>query len=115
MRADPNLVVSLLRTSAEKGNSYAEFLLGCAYLAGDRVAQDRAEGLKWLERSAAQNNKDALKFCERGIFVERDPERAKDLELRATRASAGFDLDFDEDMQDWKRRAQAAQRSAPAH
>jgi hypothetical protein len=44
---------------AERGDAHGEYDLGRMYLEGDLVAQDRAQAIAWLERSAAQGYKHA--------------------------------------------------------
>ena len=58
---DPSKVVPACRNLAERGNAFAQFMLGFIYLTGMRghksvVQQDSAEAAKWLGLAAEQGN-----------------------------------------------------------
>jgi TPR repeat protein len=58
---DPSKVVPACRNLAEKGNVFAQFMLGFIYVTGMRghksvVQQDSAEAAKWFGLAAAQGN-----------------------------------------------------------
>jgi len=44
---------------AAKGSASAQYILGRRYLHGEGVRKDEGQGLRWLEKSAAQGNLDA--------------------------------------------------------
>lgn len=66
-----------LRKRAEDGDADAQLTLGMVYAAGDRVAKDEVEAVKWFRLAALQGNDIAqTKLAEayqKGGGVERDP------------------------------------------
>lgn len=54
-----------LRKAAASGNSYAQLHMGLSYIGKGDPRQD-TEGIKWLLKSANQNNKDAAEFLSIG-------------------------------------------------
>lgn len=69
-----------LATLAVSGNAKAQEVLGLAYLDGDGLAVNEAEGAKWLERAAARGQAVAAwrlgTLYERGQGVAADPVKA---------------------------------------
>ena len=57
--------LELLATVAEKGNPYAQYLLGKIYYWGNSVDQDREKGLEYIRRAAEQGHPGAVGFLER--------------------------------------------------
>ena len=49
---DPTKALELFKAAAEKGDGYAEFLVGVAYIKGDGVERSDAEALAWFIRAA---------------------------------------------------------------
>tara|TARA_B110001469_G_C9323293_1_gene173158 strand:- start:87 stop:455 length:369 start_codon:yes stop_codon:yes gene_type:complete len=44
------------RKAAEEGGAFAQYYLGLIYDAGERVAEDHAEAVKWYRKAADQGN-----------------------------------------------------------
>jgi ankyrin repeat protein len=68
----------LYRSSAEGGNSEAQYQLGNLYLLGRGVAKDEARAIRWLEQAAAQNHAGA-QFTLSQQLQKSAPERANEL------------------------------------
>lgn len=66
------------RSSAEAGNSEAQFQLGNLYLLGRGVTKDEKQALHWLEQSASQNHPGA-QFALSQQLQSSAPERARQL------------------------------------
>ncbi len=49
--------ITKIKSSAEQGDSEAQFMLGVMYHNGEGVKQDFKESFKWFKKSALQNNK----------------------------------------------------------
>lgn len=49
---DPVEVVKLLRAAAERGQPFAQVLLGALYVRGDGIAQNYVEAYKWYSVAA---------------------------------------------------------------
>lgn len=45
----------LLMRAADKGDSFAQYTLGLAYIDGNGIAKDERKAFSWLEKSASQN------------------------------------------------------------
>ncbi len=54
-----------MRMAAERGNPYAQYLLGKLYLSGDGVPQDKDAAYDWFQKAQAQGHDYA------GFFVDR--------------------------------------------
>ena len=52
----PARAVEWFAKSAERGNPYAQYMLGKLYLAGREVLHDEDRGVYWLTQSAEQDN-----------------------------------------------------------
>jgi TPR repeat protein len=50
-----------IRKSAEQGNTDAQWKLGGCYLLGTGIAENKFEGVMWLNKSAVQGNENAIK------------------------------------------------------
>lgn len=92
-KAGQPLDFSELTKHAEKGDCEAQFVLGAAFLAGDKVEQDYSQAAKWLRQAAELGHFAAqfnvallLESGENG--VKRDPEGAVKWYLRS--AEQGF-------------------------
>ena len=57
--------VGCFRSSAEKSNSFAQYVLGKLYLEGKAVPRDQEQVMEWFRRSAAQGNRYAQFFLDR--------------------------------------------------
>src|SRR5512138_2091693 len=57
--------VALYRKAAEQGNAAGEFGLGRMLAQGEGVARDVAEGLRWIQRAAAQDHAPAIEWLAR--------------------------------------------------
>lgn len=68
----------LYRSSAETGNSEAQYQLGNLYLLGRGVAKDEKEAARWLEQAAAQNHAGA-QFSLSQLLQTEAPDRARQL------------------------------------
>lgn len=77
----------LYRSSADGGNSEAQYQLGNLYLLGRGVAKDEAQAIRWLEQAAAQNHAGA-QFTLSQLLQNSAPARASEL-LQAA-ASQGY-------------------------
>lgn len=53
---EDNTVINQYKPLALQGNAEAQLQLGIVYLKGKDVAQDEAEGIKWIKLSAEQGN-----------------------------------------------------------
>lgn len=78
---------NLYRSSAETGNSEAQFQLGNLYLLGRGVTKDEASATRWLEQAASQNHPGA-QFALSQLLQKSAPERA--LGLLQTSADQGY-------------------------
>lgn len=89
--AKPPTLQQRLATLANAGQAKAQEVLGLAYLDGDGVAVNEAEGAKWLQRAAAHGEAVAAyrlgTLYERGHGVAADP--AKAAQWYAVAAKAG--------------------------
>lgn len=69
-----------LRSYAEGGHPFAAYLLGRMYLAGQGVARNQTEGIKWLRRAAEEGEPDAVLQLaaryENGVGVPQSDEEA---------------------------------------
>lgn len=65
---------------AEKGNAYAQFMLGQMYYSGENVKQDKDMAVKWYTKAANQGNADALydlwQMYDTGENVTQDKDKA---------------------------------------
>ena len=59
---DPRKAVDWLRRAAETGYSVAQYHYGAALLTGQGGSPDRAAGKRWLEKAAAQGDRDAARL-----------------------------------------------------
>ena len=60
MEKDEQKALSLYQQAAAKGSAAAEYNLGVSYLNGSLgLKKDKAEALKYFERSSAKGHKDA--------------------------------------------------------
>ena len=73
--ADSSSIASL-RASALEGSALAQWKLGKAYLSGEGVAQDTAEGMKWIIKAAEQGNAVAQDYM--GVMYANGSDVAKD-------------------------------------
>ena len=69
---DKAKALELLNTVAEKGNPYAQYLLGKIYYWGNGVEQDRENGLEYIRQAAEQGHPGAVRFLERLSQGEQD-------------------------------------------
>lgn len=95
---DPNKALILRRQAAEQNNPTAQKIWGDYNSQGlHGVTLDAAEGVRWYERAAAQNNVDAmlsLAECLRyGLGVNRDEKRASELTAEAARLTVLENVD----------------------
>jgi TPR repeat protein len=72
---------SLYIKLAEEGNAIAQYMIGSLYLEGQDIPQDIKEGLKWLQKSADQNNDHAQCYLGaiylQGLFgIDANPQTA---------------------------------------
>jgi TPR repeat protein len=74
VKEDMATAFSLFKESAELGHADAQFDLSYMYLQGIGTKLDRAEGMKWLERAAAQGQRDAVKLQKELQEQEKSPE-----------------------------------------
>lgn len=51
-RGDHSQAFQFYKQAAEKGDSWAQYKVGCSYLRGDVVPQDYIEAAKWIRKSA---------------------------------------------------------------
>lgn len=81
-----------MRTAAEAGEAEAQYMLARMYERGDGIAPNDFEAVRWLERAAAQDHKDAMMdlgwMLANGYGTPKDPERAYTWFTRA----AAFDV-----------------------
>jgi TPR repeat protein len=77
MPADPKEAYELARTSAERGNSFGERILGTCYYRGFGVKQDFQEAVHWYRLSAEQN--DATAACNLAALLESGTGAARDI------------------------------------
>lgn len=72
--------LSWLQQAAQKGNSTAQYLLGCRRCNGDRMPLDKEEGLRWLHLAAEQKHPGACSSLGRsylsGNIVPKDEQKA---------------------------------------
>ncbi len=72
--------LAALRARAEKGDAAAQAYLGWCYYAGQGVAQDYAEAVKWFRKAAEHGDAEAQfalgSFCETGEGVAQDDAEA---------------------------------------
>lgn len=69
---------ALYRSSAETGNSEAQYQLGNMYLLGRGVPKDEKQAAHWLEQAAGQNHAGA-QFALSQLLQQSAPERARQL------------------------------------
>ena len=62
---DREEAVRLFHIAAEGNNDVAQYNLGICYYNGVVVAEDETVGVEWLQRSARQNNADAIDALQR--------------------------------------------------
>jgi localization factor PodJL len=78
--AKPATALDKLTAAANAGNAKAEMLIGLKYVDGDGVPANEAEGAKWLQKAASQNEPVAAyrlgTLYERGKGVTADPAKA---------------------------------------
>lgn len=76
-----------IRTRADNGEAAAEFTYATMLIGGKGVAKDTDAGMKYLEKAAANNSREALKrlaaILREGKLIEADPSRAAELLQRA--------------------------------
>ena len=53
---DLQKAMALFQRAAAKGNAFAEYLVGVAYMGGAGVAKDEAKAVEWFKRGAAHGN-----------------------------------------------------------
>jgi TPR repeat protein len=87
--------LALYLRCADDGHAEAQYIAGHMLLFGDGVPRRPAEGLAWLEKSADQGHREALRalgtYCYSGDFgVAKDPARSRDLFKEAAAQEDGF-------------------------
>lgn len=87
--------LALYLRCADDGHAEAQYIAGHMLLFGDGVPDRPAEGLAWLEKSAAQGHLDALRalgtYCYSGDFgIAQDPARSRALFSQAAAQEDGF-------------------------
>jgi TPR repeat protein len=76
VKEDMATAFSLFKEAAELGHADSQFDLSYMYLQGIGTRLDRAEGMKWLEKAAAQGQRDAVKLLKELQELEKSPEAA---------------------------------------
>ncbi len=79
--------VDEIRKAAEKGDVRSQIELATAYLNGERVPKDNAEGIKWLQKAAEQGDASAQKVVgdaySEGVGVSKNVSEAVKWYLKA--------------------------------
>jgi TPR repeat protein len=86
-------VIATLKEMAAAGDMKSQVQIGLAYLTGDGVAKDDAEGVKWLRKAADQDNPVAERYLAEMYFKGRgvpadNTEAAKWLRMAAEQGDA---------------------------
>jgi TPR repeat protein len=87
--------LALYLRCADDGHAEAQYIAGHMLLFGDGVPRQPAEGLAWLEESAHQGHREALRalgtYCYNGDFgAAKDPTRSRALFKEAAAQEDGF-------------------------
>lgn len=93
-----------LRKAADLGNSTAQYKLGCCYMNGEGVQENKVEGAKWYRKAADQNDREAqFQLAIYYDFEEEDYETAFGWYKKA--ADNGHILGAYEIAWEWKNKA----------
>ena len=94
----PARAVEWFAKSAERGNPYAQYMLGKLYLTGTEAPYDEERAIHWLTQSAEQGNQYAqylLNHLEENSGIQIDRKRLK--KLQEKRMALGHKLDDHEE------------------
>jgi TPR repeat protein len=85
--------VAKLEAKAQAGDAAARLALGEHYLAGDRSAEERATGERWLRKIVIDKPEEQMLAAVQALHTQLEPIRAKYADVKPTQGSVGIALD----------------------